>query len=317
MTRDFTGSTTADLGWFVIDFCSPFVWDGGGTTNNWSEAANWCNDVVPGSADVAIFNATSVKDATIDVAINVAGIDIQAGYTGTITQPAGITVTVGASGYVQAAGTFSGGDSTIDINGPFTLSGGSFTATSGTIIAKGDWTYVAGTLTAGSGTVNFGGNGGTISGSHTLNNVTFDTGSGANRTWTIAAGTTLTVDGTLTLDNSTSNSIFLDTGTIAAQGDIAVDSENYAGTATILINGSGDQTFTGSSTFAPNGLPNVEINKPSGTLTLVGTIPVAKNWTYTAGTIAPGTSTKAQEGSNAGGGRTRRCECPVQARPFV
>src|SRR3990170_614008 len=65
------------------------VWDGGGATNNWSEAANWLGDVVPGPADVATFDATSVKAATIDGAINVAGVDINAGYTGTITQAAG------------------------------------------------------------------------------------------------------------------------------------------------------------------------------------------------------------------------------------
>src|SRR5439155_10886565 len=38
-------------------------------------------------------------------------------------------------------------------------------------------------------------------------------------------------------------------------------------------------------------LPLVVINKPSGTLTLAGTIRTANNWTYTAGTLDPGTST--------------------------
>ena len=33
------------------------------------------------------------------------------------------------------------------------------------------------------------------------------------------------------------------------------------------------------------------INKPSGTLTLAGTIRTTNNWTYTAGTLDPGTST--------------------------
>ena len=33
------------------------------------------------------------------------------------------------------------------------------------------------------------------------------------------------------------------------------------------------------------------IDKPSGTLTLAGTIRTGHNWTYTAGTVDPGTST--------------------------
>src|SRR5258708_4703611 len=35
------------------------TWDGGGLTNNWSEAANWSGDIVPGSGDIAIFDGTS------------------------------------------------------------------------------------------------------------------------------------------------------------------------------------------------------------------------------------------------------------------
>ena len=52
-----------------------------------------------------------------------------------------------------------------------------------------------------------------------------------------------------------------------------------------------DQTFTGASTAAAGNLPNLVIDKPSGTLTLAGTIRTSHNWTYTAGTVDPGTST--------------------------
>src|SRR5882724_1154250 len=60
------------------------TWDGGGATNNWSEAANWSGDTIPGAGDVAIFDGTSTKDATIDAAFagSVAGIQINSGYTG-------------------------------------------------------------------------------------------------------------------------------------------------------------------------------------------------------------------------------------------
>src|SRR6266508_4793553 len=43
------------------------TWTGAGATTNWSEAANWSGGVVPGAADVAVFDGTSVKDAAINV----------------------------------------------------------------------------------------------------------------------------------------------------------------------------------------------------------------------------------------------------------
>ena len=130
------------------------TWTGLGTTNNWSEAANW--SALPGAADIATFNATSVKPATIDGNISVAGIAINAGYTGTITQAAGVTVTVGASSFVQATGTFAGGNSAMTVNGAFTLSGGTFTASSGiTTFALGFTHTAGGTFTHNNGTVVF------------------------------------------------------------------------------------------------------------------------------------------------------------------
>ena len=53
------------------------------------------------------------------------------------------------------------------------------------------------------------------------------------------------------------------------------------------------------STTAAGNLPNLVIDKPSGTLTLAGTIRTAHNWTYTAGTVDPGTSTVVYAGNLA------------------
>ena len=115
----------------------------------------------------------------------------------------------------------------------------------------------------------------TISGSHSLNDVTFN---GAGVTYTVAAGTTLTVPGSLTLTDGNIN-----TGTVEAQGPISQASTFDGNTGTLLIDGAGAQVFTGASTTAAGNLPSVVINKPSGTLTLVGTIRTGHNWTYTAG----------------------------------
>ncbi len=62
------------------------TWDGGGVTNNWSDAANWSGDVVPTSDDSAVFDSTSTKNCTIDV--NIPGpllINLNAGYSGALT----------------------------------------------------------------------------------------------------------------------------------------------------------------------------------------------------------------------------------------
>ena len=100
------------------------TWDGGGATNNWSDAANWSDDIVPTANDVVIFDATSTKDAAIDVEVNNSNlIQINSGYTGTITQAAGVSV--GLHDFSQSSGTFVCGG-IISTNALLTLNGGTF-----------------------------------------------------------------------------------------------------------------------------------------------------------------------------------------------
>ncbi len=109
------------------------TWDGGGTTNNWSDCANWSSDTCPTSSDIANFDGTSSKNATIDASFagSVAGVSIDSGYTGTITQS--IALSVGTSSFSMAGGTWVGGSNNISVGNDFTLSGGTFTS-SGTLI---------------------------------------------------------------------------------------------------------------------------------------------------------------------------------------
>ena len=88
------------------------------------------------------------------------------------------------------------------------------------------------------------------------------------------------------------------TGTLAAQGDVSQALGYGGGAATLLVNGTGAQTLTGASTTASGNLPALVINKASGTLTLAGTIRTGSNWTYTAGTLDPGTSLVVFAGSS-------------------
>ena len=167
------------------------TWTGLGVTNNWNDAANWSGGLIPGAADVATFDGTSSKNAIVNVAVNVGGVSI-AGYGGTITQAAGIAVTVGATGWTQAGGTFVGGTAAFTLNGPYQLTSGGYTTTSGTMTVTGAFTVSGGTFSAPAGTVSFSGAAATLTMStpDTFNNLTFAS------TKSIAAGTTLTVTGT-------------------------------------------------------------------------------------------------------------------------
>ena len=187
------------------------TWTGLGITNNWSEGANWSTGVAPGSGDVAIFDATSIKDATINVAANVSGIQISPGYTGTITQ-ALVTTTVGASGFTQADGSFVGSNAAITVNGGFMLTGGTFTSTAANLAVSAGFTHTGGAFVPNSGTVTFTGSAATIDvpGTETFANLTFaPTTGGAIKT--INGGTTLIVQGNLTLTE----------GAIAGAGSVA------------------------------------------------------------------------------------------------
>ena len=262
------------------------TWTGLGPTNNWSDALNWSGNAVPGAADVASFDATSSKNATINAGptTSVLGLTVAAGYAGTISQAAGVALTIGATGFSQAGGTFTGNAAAITVNGPFAISGGAFTSTTGTLSIAGNYTHTAGgSFAANGGAVAFITGAATIdvNASETFNDLRFTAGAK-----TVAAGDTLVANGLLTL---TAGSIV--TGTVAAQGDVSVALGYGGGSGTLLISGGGAQTLTDAATSASGNLPNFVINKPSGTLTLAGTIRTTNNWTYSGGGLAPGAST--------------------------
>ncbi|MCL4264016.1 MAG: hypothetical protein KJ069_12405 [Anaerolineae bacterium] len=115
----------------VLDWCAPptggtAVWDGGGITNDWSEAINWVGDVVPQATDTVLFDTTSTKDALLDVTFpgTVANIIINSGYTGTITMDRPFTVT---GDYTQVDGVFVVSDpatAVMTVGGNMTHTGG-------------------------------------------------------------------------------------------------------------------------------------------------------------------------------------------------
>ncbi|QDU10893.1 Ig-like domain-containing protein [Gimesia aquarii] len=287
-------------------YAATVTWDGGGADTNWSTCQNWSGDSCPGVADVATFNATSTKNASIDANISVAGLDIQPGYSGTITQNSSMTITVGSSNWNQEGGTFSGGDSTIDINGTFTLSGSSvFTSTTGMLEINSGNTSVTlfqqsgGTFNHNGGSVKFDSSSSCghftmtidVDSSITFHHLELDTSNVcSSATYNTGAGDTVTTAGTFTYsDSSGGGRIRLGSGTWEAQGNIVISGGDDDATGTLTVNGSGNQEYTYSS---GNG-PRIEIDKATGTVTpAVGMTNLNVNGlTLTAGNFTAPTGT--------------------------
>lgn len=129
-----------DLGGFtgVVIVHDPCFWDGGGETNNWSEAANWDSDSVPTSNDrILIGNVTApVTAAAVGTAFGlktpgaaavpliVVNLDVSfdIGPSGSLTISPGHALQVGAGVTLSPADRPPG--SSIRINGALNLDGG-------------------------------------------------------------------------------------------------------------------------------------------------------------------------------------------------
>jgi hypothetical protein len=263
--------------------------------SNWNNIVNWSNVSggaggfsVPVAGDNVTFDNGGAGDCTIDMAVSVATITVNATFAGTIFQGANAITTSGAAN--MGGGTFSGGSANIVFGGAFSLTGTAiFTSTTALLEFQNNCAFTAGTFNHNNGSVQYNRAGGlTISGiAESFYNLEF-VGNGA--TIAITAGT-LTVTNTLTISGA--SALTLNTGTINAQGDILVTNTatGGGGSATINIAGTGGQNFTGGTSAGYGALPQLTINKPSGAINLLNFPSVANNFTYTAGTVNAGTST--------------------------
>lgn len=271
-----------------------YNWTGAGGNTNWNTAANWAGGVVPTATKIAVFKDTYCGancNATVNVDPGVQGVTLVSPYTGTITQSAGVAMTIGSTGWSQAAGTFTGGDSAITYSGPFSLTGGTYAASSGTTTFSKAFT-ISGAPTFTAGTSSF-----LIAGAYsssnaisangvTFNNLEFR----GNSTINDLGGGTITVNGLLTLsDPDFSSQQRLNNGTINLLGGLTTASYGKQGTVVLQIVGtSGTQTVTGISTGS---IPNLVI-ATTNTVALSGIIRLTGNFTYTSATsINAGTST--------------------------
>lgn len=275
---------------------NPFVWTGAGANANWNNGANWSGGLSPSSTShYAIFNSTCVSNCspTINVSLSVGGIRVNTGYAGTITLGAGNTLTIDAKGWVQAAGTFAGGNSAITLNGPSKISAGTFNSTSNNLTINKDFLITGGTFNHNSGKVILAGT--AYPTTYSLNGVVLNNLDITESAWgnIDLAGTTFTVNGNLKLDSVTTcgNGCTLDNGTINVKGNVNIVNDGFYGAATIKLTGSGNQSIDASLSNATGRLPSLEIASTGGTVSLIGVIGINKNYTYTSGTVSSGTST--------------------------
>ncbi len=264
------------------------------TASDWNNTANWSTSSggaggasVPGPTDNVTFNNSRNGNCTIDVPVSIMSLTVN-GYTGTIFQGANTLSTVNNASF--STGIFSGGSANITIGKNFTIAGANFTSTSGTLEFDGNSAFTSGTFTHNNGSVRYNPAG---SINVTGNSPAFFNlelvGKGFNynitSTANITVANTLTVSGTL--------SYKLNTGTIDALGDINITNTaaGCAGTGLVEIVGTGTQNFSGSSSAGEGALPQLTINKPSGTLNLTN-FPASSNaFNYMAGTVNAGAST--------------------------
>lgn len=183
-----TTSITSGSEYFVIgnDNSTPFVWDGGASTNNWGDAANWSTDIVPTN-----FSDVDFSSVTATINVNVAA-QVR-------------NITIGNSGFTL---NILAGNS-LTVNGNYTQSlSGTVSLNSGTLDIKGNFSRTGGTLNGNTAQVNFSGSAQTIQNGFSLYNVTL---SGGTKTFT--AGQTYTVTNNFEVQSTASIDLSVPTAT--------------------------------------------------------------------------------------------------------
>ncbi|HEV3412573.1 MAG TPA: T9SS type A sorting domain-containing protein [Puia sp.] len=268
----------------------------GSLFSNWNNILDWSTTSgglpgasVPAAGDVANFDNGSTVNCTIDVAVNVSGIIVNASYTGKISQGANTIAVTGAATF--SGGTFTGGTANFTVAGIYTLSGTAFTSTSGILELQSNAAFTSGSFLHNNGTLRLNATGspamtGTSPSLYGLEIV------GNNTTYTLSSAGSIPVANTMKISGA--GNAIINTGTINLSGNLTLTNTATGanGTATIDFVGGGAQTADGTAiTLNESRLPLIVINKPSGTLSLAGNLSFASNITYTAGTVSPGTST--------------------------
>lgn len=302
------GSMAVGL-WGVVPVkAATIVWDGGGTDgtcggvagdgNKWSCGDNWSTNTVPTSSDVAAFNATSAKAATVDSGFGgtVGGVNITSAYTGTVTLATGLSV---GGQFALGGGTFDSNTQTLDVDGLFSISGGAFTSSSGTMTLDAGVSISGGTFAANSGTVALTGGTTTLAcGGVTFNLVTI--ASSGTKTvgsdCSLPLGANPTVSGNITLN-----------GTLSGSGSLTASTSTLTINSTGVLSGfsglvAGSLTIAGAS-LDVSAYTTVDINSAftlsSGSFTAPAAMTVAGNFSVVGGTFSHNSGTVTFDGTAA------------------
>ncbi|MGE0762764.1 MAG: Calx-beta domain-containing protein [Bdellovibrionales bacterium] len=272
----------------------PFTWVGTTGDGLWSTAGNWSGLTVPTAANVATFTNVCLGancNATVDVAVDVQGLNMTSAYSGTITQAAGVALRTGNSDWLMAGGAFIGSSGAITINRDFNQSGGTFTAGTQTIEVQRNWTSTAGAMNMTGSTVEFkGASGTTINiGAQQFYNLSL-----LKDAWTAAAATgsvTIANDFSLNQGFNAFNQGRVTGGTfdVVNRVNLGLNNGGYGPWALRLV-GTGAQTIAGG-IDSESALNQLHIAKPSGLVSVEGTIGIDSDFTYMSGsTFNAGTS---------------------------
>jgi autotransporter-associated beta strand protein len=287
----------------------------------WSVGSNWSLGAAPGSGDIATFdpsltggaNTSSIIDSVF--AGSVDGVNIASGYTQTITENRNLTV--GASGFTQAGGTFDINGTTLttaglsgtgsitnsaDVDAALTVNNATANTYAGTISGHlaltkggagrleltGNNTFFGNiTINAGTLAINKEASLGNVANSVTINAATLEAEANvvSNRTYTANSfSSAIQVDSNIGLSGVP---FFFDiTGTIVGSGSLT-----KLGTGVLILDGS-NQIF--GLTTVSAGILEVNSTLPShisvnGGATLAGTGTVGGIDAFAQGTVSPGT----------------------------
>lgn len=225
----------------------------------YSVAGNWALGHVPLTTEVPLFTQDFINPCNIDIPVDVEGIDIQEGYTSTVTQNAGQSIVVGSASIFMSAGAFVSGDSAISVDSHVAIHAGTFTSTSDKLtIGVGNLIDSGSGFIDNGGEVLFDGNAQRITHTMTFATLTINNGN-PNSGFLIDEDITV-----LTLLDSISCRWNLNDNDIFLEGD-------YIGTAT------GDSTPTdGALVVTGTGIQEIFNNKVGGVCKLPGGLRVNK-----------------------------------------
>lgn len=116
------------------------------SATNWDNTSAWSltsggvsGASVPGTTDVAYFDASGLGTCTINAPVDIAGLRFDPEYSGTVQQSS--TITIGEDDASFCGGTFLGGSQSLTINGSAHFCGTEFRSTSGTLTIRDGFIY--------------------------------------------------------------------------------------------------------------------------------------------------------------------------------